>query len=437
MADTKTYVSYDQIHELCQQTAKDILEKFRPDLIIAIGGGGFIPARMLRTFLKREGAKNIPIQAIGLSLYEDMNVAGHEEDMIGKEVVRTQWLDFSSLHGTNLVGKRVLIVDEVDDTRTTLHYAVRELQKDVTEQAKKLGVADETKFGIFVVHNKNKEKRAELPEELMKERYFAGEHVGDAWICYPWEAMEIRDHTKKADAQAAAAAAAPPAPAAAPAQDEGFVKRECTLTRDTNETKIKVALSLDGGNLPSFDGAANTEHATQVTGAQSISVNTGIGFLDHMYHALAKHGGWSLFIEAHGDIHIDDHHTAEDTALALGAAFKKALGPIKGVRRFGSGFAPLDEALSRAVVDLSNRPYCVSDLNLRREKVGALSCEMIPHVLESFALAAGVTMHVDCLRGENDHHRIESAFKALAVAIKEAISRTGGNDVPSTKGVLS
>jgi imidazoleglycerol-phosphate dehydratase len=136
-------------------------------------------------------------------------------------------------------------------------------------------------------------------------------------------------------------------------------------------------------------------------------------------------------------IHIvDDHHTAEDCALALGAAFKSALGPIVGYKRFGSGFAPLDEALSRAVVDLSNRPYAVVDLGLRREKIGDLSCEMIPHVLQSFAQAAGITLHVDCLRGENDHHRAESAFKALAVAIKEATSRTGKDDVPSTKGVL-
>jgi len=220
--------------------------------------------------------------------------------------------------------------------------------------------------------------------------------------------------------------------------------RAAVLNRDTNETKVQVALSLDGGALPTSDNegsklANGTEagHATQATASQTIDVNTGIGFLDHMFHALAKHSGWSLQLHCQGDLHIDDHHTAEDCALALGSAFKNALGAIKGVKRFGSGFAPLDEALSRAVVDLSNRPYAVVEIGLKREKIGDLSCEMIPHVLKSFAQNAGVTMHVDCLRGENDHHRAESAFKALAVAIREATSFTGRDEIPSTKGVLS
>jgi len=213
-------------------------------------------------------------------------------------------------------------------------------------------------------------------------------------------------------------------------------RRTTILNRDTNETKVRISLSLDGGEIESLSSVTTTEHATQSSSAQTISVNSGIGFLDHMLHALAKHSGWSLALTCNGDLHIDDHHTAEDCALALGAAFKSALGPIVGYKRFGSGFAPLDEALSRAVVDLSNRPYAVVDLGLRREKIGDLSCEMIPHVLQSFAQAAGITLHVDCLRGENDHHRAESAFKALAVAIKEATSRTGKDDVPSTKGVL-
>lgn len=102
---------------------------------------------------------------------------------------------------------------------------------------------------------------------------------------------------------------------------------------------------------------------------------------------------------------VDDHHTAEDCGIALGSAFKEALGPIRGYKRFGTGFAPLDEALSRAVVDLSSRPFAVVELGLKREKIGDLSCEMIPHVMQSFAQAAGITMHVDCLRGFNDHHR--------------------------------
>ncbi|KAI5803196.1 Imidazoleglycerol-phosphate dehydratase-domain-containing protein [Geopyxis carbonaria] len=214
-------------------------------------------------------------------------------------------------------------------------------------------------------------------------------------------------------------------------------RRTATISRDTNETKIQIALSLDGGSLENLSGdTAGDGHATQSSASQTISVNSGIGFLDHMLHALAKHSGWSLNLACQGDLHIDDHHTAEDCALALGTAFKTALGPIVGYKRFGSGFAPLDEALSRAVIDLSNRPYAVVDLGLKREKIGDLSCEMIPHVIESFAQAAGVTLHVHCLHGSNDHHRAESAFKALAIAVKEAISRTGGNEVPSTKGVL-
>lgn len=221
--------------------------------------------------------------------------------------------------------------------------------------------------------------------------------------------------------------------------------RSTTIKRDTNETKIQIALSLDGGHVaiqesifPSKikEELEKDEHATQSTSSQIIQVQTGIGFLDHMLHALAKHSGWSLIIECIGDLHIDDHHTAEDVGITLGLAFHKALGQVRGVKRFGSGYAPLDEALSRAVVDLSNRPYAVINLNLKREKIGDLSCEMIPHVLESFAQGAGITLHVDSIRGFNDHHIAESAFKALAIAIKEAISSNGTNEVPSTKGVL-
>jgi len=197
--------------------------------------------------------------------------------------------------------------------------------------------------------------------------------------------------------------------------------RSASVTRKTNETDIEVFLQLD--NIPGVH-------------TQTIQVSTGIGFLDHMYHALAKHGGMSLTMKCAGDLYIDDHHTAEDSAIALGEAFKKALGAIRGIRRYGTGFAPLDEALSRAVVDISSRPFCVTDLGLKREKVGDLSTEMVPHILHSFAMASGITMHVDVLRGENEHHRIESAFKALALALKQAVERTGGNDVPSTKGVL-
>ncbi|KAI6043143.1 IGPD-domain-containing protein, partial [Pisolithus marmoratus] len=199
--------------------------------------------------------------------------------------------------------------------------------------------------------------------------------------------------------------------------------RTASISRNTNETQITVSINLD-----CTPGSSN---------GQTIDISTGIGFLDHMYHALAKHSGFSLTMNCKGDLWIDDHHTADEyPAIALGTAFKQALGEVRGIRRYGTGFAPLDEALSRAVIDICSRPYCVTDLGFRREKIGDLSTEMVPHIFYSFAMAAGVTLHIDVLRGENDHHRCESAFKALALAIRQAIEPNGGNDVPSTKGVL-
>ncbi|KAK5018399.1 imidazoleglycerol-phosphate dehydratase, partial [Cryomyces antarcticus] len=204
--------------------------------------------------------------------------------------------------------------------------------------------------------------------------------------------------------------------------------RSATLNRDTNETKIQLSINLDGGMLedvqtPSESNGAAKSHAAQLSTSQQIDVDSGIGFLDHMLHALAKHAGWSLRLRCRGDLHIDDHHTAEDTFIALGQAFKTALHTTTGLARFGSAYCPLDEALARAVVDLSNRPYSVIDLGLKRERIGDLSCEMLPHCLQSFAQGAGVTLHVDVIRGDNDHHRAESAFKALAVAIRQATTR--------------
>jgi imidazoleglycerol-phosphate dehydratase len=178
--------------------------------------------------------------------------------------------------------------------------------------------------------------------------------------------------------------------AGATANGSLFSVRTATIQRKTNETNIQCTLALDVH--PTF-------------APQTIKVETGIGFYDHMLHALAKHGGMSLELKCEGDLWIDDHHSAEDCALALGEAFKAALGPVKGIKRYGTGHAPLDEALSRAVIDISSRPYCVAELGLKREKIGDLSCEMIPHIFHSFAMAAGVTLHVDCLRGDNDHHR--------------------------------
>lgn len=233
-------------------------------------------------------------------------------------------------------------------------------------------------------------------------------------------------------------------------------RRLKSLSRITNETKVQVSLSLDGGSLLPFEASPHfpdhspssdipiplpkSHHATQITKSQQIAIDTGLGFLDHMLHAFAKHAGWSLAIRSHGDLHIDDHHTTEDVFLALGAAFNAALGGRTSLVRFGRGDAPLDEALSWAVIDLSNRPYSVIDFGFTREKVGDVSTEMLTHGLESWAQAASVTLHVKCVYGQNNHHIAESGFKALAVACRQACERrvegVGAGDVISTKGVL-
>ncbi|KAF3480752.1 xanthine phosphoribosyltransferase 1 [Arthroderma uncinatum] len=195
----KVYVTYNQVHKLCQASAGRILDEFRPNLMIAIGGGGYVPARMLRSFLKQKDSPNIPIQAIGLSLYEDLG-RGDPEEVPGTKVTRTQWLDLSSLEMANLIGKNVLIVDEVDDTRTTLEYAVRELEKDVELAQKQLGrQGEKTTFSIFVLHNKNKPKKGQLPADMLEEgRYLAAVTSEDVWICYPWEATDIDEHDRLA-----------------------------------------------------------------------------------------------------------------------------------------------------------------------------------------------------------------------------------------------
>ncbi|MFP6741591.1 MAG: imidazoleglycerol-phosphate dehydratase HisB [Alphaproteobacteria bacterium] len=195
-----------------------------------------------------------------------------------------------------------------------------------------------------------------------------------------------------------------------------MTSRSATVSRKTNETDITLTLNLDGSG--------------------KADITTGIGFLDHMLGALTKHARFDLTLTCKGDLHIDDHHTAEDCALALGAALDEALGDRKGVGRFGSAYAPLDEALARAVIDLSGRPYAHVALGLRGERLGDLACENIGHVLRSLATAAQATLHVDLLRGENDHHRAEAAFKATALALRQAVRRDDSDDVPSTKGVL-
>ncbi|KAG1698239.1 imidazoleglycerol-phosphate dehydratase [Phytophthora capsici] len=193
--------------------------------------------------------------------------------------------------------------------------------------------------------------------------------------------------------------------------------RDASISRVTKETSINVKLSLDG------------------TGKSKVS--SGIGFLDHMLTALAKHSRFDLELECKGDTWIDDHHTTEDCALTLGEAFDVALGDRAGIARFGSACVPLDEALSRAIVDISSRAHSEINLELVRPTVGELSCEMITHFFESFASAARLTLHVDVLRGRNDHHRAEASFKALAVALRAAVKFDATAGVPSTKGVLA
>ena len=192
--------------------------------------------------------------------------------------------------------------------------------------------------------------------------------------------------------------------------------RSARVSRTTSETAIELELSLDGSG--------------------QADIQTGIGFLDHMLISLTKHARFDLHLRCKGDLEIDDHHTAEDCALALGQALDQALGDRAGITRFAHAYAPLDEALARVVVDLSGRPSAVVELGLKREKIGELACENIAHVFTSLAMASRTSLHVDVLRGENDHHRAEAAFKAAAIAFRQAVARDGSAGVPSTKGVL-
>ncbi len=191
--------------------------------------------------------------------------------------------------------------------------------------------------------------------------------------------------------------------------------RRSTVSRKTRETDVTVNIVLDGN--------------------REIEVTTGIGFLDHLLTALAFHAGWDLEMHCSGDLEVDDHHTAEDCALALGDAIDRALGDRTGISRFGWAYAPLDEALARAVVDLSGRPWPQVALGLQRERVGGLACENIEHVVVSLAMSMRAAVHLDVERGANDHHRAEAAFKALALALKQGVA-LDGIAIASTKGVL-
>lgn len=191
--------------------------------------------------------------------------------------------------------------------------------------------------------------------------------------------------------------------------------RTATVQRATKETRIELTLTLDGSGL--------------------ADVQTGLGFFDHMLSALTFHARFDLTLRCTGDLVVDDHHTMEDCALALGQALDEALGDRAGIARFGSAYAPLDEALARTVVDLSGRPWPEVELALVRESIGAVATENLEHFFNSLAIAGRMGLHVDVLKGRNDHHRAEAAFKSAALALRAAVRRDGAS-VPSTKGVL-
>ena len=194
--------------------------------------------------------------------------------------------------------------------------------------------------------------------------------------------------------------------------------RTAEVVRNTAETRIRVALNLDG------------------TGAAKLA--TGIGFFDHMLDQIARHGAIDLEIVAEGDLHIDGHHTVEDVGITLGQAFARALGDKRGVRRYGHAYVPLDEALSRVVVDLSGRPGLVMDVPFSRAMIGEFDTDLVHEFFQGFVNHAGVSLHIDNLRGKNAHHQAETVFKAFGRALRiavEADPRAAGA-IPSTKGSL-
>ena len=194
--------------------------------------------------------------------------------------------------------------------------------------------------------------------------------------------------------------------------------RQADVTRTTRETDIEVKLTLDGSG--------------------DYDISTGIGFLDHMLEQLARHGGMDIFVRVKGDLHIDGHHTTEDTGIAMGEAFRKALGDKLGITRYGHAYLPMDETLARASLDISGRPFLVWNVPFTRDKIGDMDTELFQEWFRAFAFAAGLTLHMDILRGENNHHMIEALYKALALAIKcaAAIDPRNSGRIPSTKGTL-
>ncbi len=195
--------------------------------------------------------------------------------------------------------------------------------------------------------------------------------------------------------------------------------RKASLERNTRETQISVALNIDG------------------TGQSDIE--TGIGFLDHMLDQVARHSLMDITLKAKGDLHVDQHHTTEDAGIALGQALTEALGDKRGITRFASAYLPMDESLTRVALDISGRPYLVWKVNLTRPKIGDMDTELFREWFQAFAQNAGLTLHVECLYGDNNHHMIESCYKGLARALGQAlaIDPRQADRVPSTKGTLS
>lgn len=194
--------------------------------------------------------------------------------------------------------------------------------------------------------------------------------------------------------------------------------RKGQVTRKTNETDIAIEVAIDG--------------------AGRSDIATGIGFLDHMLDLLARHSRMDLTVRAKGDRHIDDHHTTEDVGIALGQAVKQALGDMKGITRYADVHLPMDEALTRVVIDVSGRPFLVFKVKFGRDKIGTFDTELVNEWFQAFAMNAGITLHIETLYGSNDHHISESCFKGLARALRVAlaIDPKAANEIPSTKGSL-
>ena len=194
--------------------------------------------------------------------------------------------------------------------------------------------------------------------------------------------------------------------------------RTATIRRDTSETSIDVTVNLDGTGL--------------------YDVSTGVGFFDHMLEQLSRHSLIDLTVRTQGDLHIDAHHTVEDTGIAIGEAFAKALGDKRGIRRYGDALSPMDETLTRVALDISGRPWLVWKVAFTQAQLGTMDTEMFGHFCHSFAQAAGITLHVETLYGTNNHHIAESIFKGLARALRTAteIDPRKADAIPSTKGVL-